>query len=95
MRRRPVWPWVAALLFVIGAGVGGWFLYSEVSNKLNSTKPVPVQLYLAMPEANARTKIKADGFGPSSTTTRAARRRAGSSSARTRPRATGSRRGAP
>jgi serine/threonine-protein kinase len=62
--RRPVWPWVAALLFVIGAGVGGWFLYSEISNKLNSTKPVAVELYLKMPEAQARQKIKADGFAP-------------------------------
>ena len=64
MHRRPVWPWIAALLFVLGAGVGGWFLYSEISNKLNSTKPVAVELYLNMPEAQARVKIKADGFQP-------------------------------
>src|SRR5438128_7142647 len=43
IHRRPVWPWIAALLFVIGAGIGGWFLYSEISNKLNSTKPVAVE----------------------------------------------------
>jgi beta-lactam-binding protein with PASTA domain/predicted Ser/Thr protein kinase len=64
IRRRPIWPWVAAFLFVVGAGVGGWFLYSEVSNKLNSTKPVPVNLYLNMTEANARARIKTDGFAP-------------------------------
>jgi len=64
MHRRPVWPWIAALLFVLGAGIGGWFLYSEISNKLNSTKPVAVELYLNMPEAQARAKIKADGFAP-------------------------------
>jgi eukaryotic-like serine/threonine-protein kinase len=64
MHRRPMWPWVAALLFVLGAGIGGWFLYSEISNKLNSTKPVAVELYLNMPEAQARVKIKADGFQP-------------------------------
>ena len=64
MHRRPMWPWVAALLFVLGAGIGGWFLYSEISNKLNSTKPVAVELYLNMPEAQARVKIKADGFAP-------------------------------
>jgi serine/threonine-protein kinase len=63
IHRRPVWPWIAALVFVLGAGVGGWFLYNEISNKLNSTKPVPVELYLNMPEAQARAKIKADGFG--------------------------------
>ena len=63
IHRRPVWPWIAALVFVAAAGVGGWFLYNEISNKLNSTKPVAVELYLNMPEAQARAKIKADGFG--------------------------------
>jgi serine/threonine-protein kinase len=63
-QRRPVWPWIAALLFVIGAGIGGWFLYTEISNRLNSTKPIPVGLYLKMPEAQARQKITADGFVP-------------------------------
>jgi beta-lactam-binding protein with PASTA domain/predicted Ser/Thr protein kinase len=64
IHRRPIWPWIAALIFVIAAAVGGWFLYREVSNKLDSTKPVPVELYLNMPEAQARNKIKADGFSP-------------------------------
>ena len=64
IHRRPVWPWVAALLFVIAAAIGGYFLYREISNKLNSTKPIPVGLYLKMPELNARQKIKADGFVP-------------------------------
>jgi serine/threonine-protein kinase len=59
-----MWPWVAALFFVLAAGVGGWFLYSEISNKLNSTKPVAVELYLNMQEAAARAKITTDGFAP-------------------------------
>jgi eukaryotic-like serine/threonine-protein kinase len=64
MRRRPVWPWVAALIFVLAAGVGGWFLYTQISNKLNSTKPVAVGLYLNQTEQLARQNIKADGFAP-------------------------------
>src|SRR5256884_4257522 len=64
IRRRPVWPWIAALFFVAGAGVGGWFLYAQISNKLNSTKPVAVELYLNMPEAQARQRIQTDGFAP-------------------------------
>jgi serine/threonine-protein kinase len=64
IHRRPIWPWVAALLFVVGAGIGGWFLYSQISDKLNSTKPVAVGLYLNTPEQLAREKIKADGFEP-------------------------------
>ena len=34
IHRRPVWPWIAALLFVVGAAIGGWFLYHQISNKL-------------------------------------------------------------
>jgi eukaryotic-like serine/threonine-protein kinase len=64
IHRRPVWPWIAALLFVIAAAVGGFFLYKQISNKLNSTKPITVGLYLKMPELNARQKITADGFVP-------------------------------
>jgi len=64
IHRRPVWPWIAALLFVVAAGIGGWFLYSQISDKLNSTKPVAVELYVNMPERQARDKIKADGFAP-------------------------------
>jgi serine/threonine-protein kinase len=59
-----VWPWIAALLFVIGAGIGGWFLYTQISNKLNSTKPIAIGLYLNQPEQLARQNIKADGFAP-------------------------------
>jgi serine/threonine-protein kinase len=62
IRRRPVWPWVAALIFVLAAAIGGWVLYSQISDKLNSTKPVAVELYVNMPERAAREKIKADGF---------------------------------
>jgi len=64
IHRRPVWPWVAALVFVIAAAVGGWFLYTQISNKLNSTKPIAVGLYLKMPETLARQKIRGDGFVP-------------------------------
>jgi serine/threonine-protein kinase len=64
IHRRPVWPWIAALLFVIGAGIGGWFLYTQISNKLNSTKPIAVGLYLNQQEQLARRNIKAEGFEP-------------------------------
>jgi beta-lactam-binding protein with PASTA domain/predicted Ser/Thr protein kinase len=64
IHRRPMWPWVAACLFVLGAAAGGWFLYDQVSNKLASNKVVPVELYLNMRETQARVKIAADGFSP-------------------------------
>ncbi|MFL5910115.1 MAG: Stk1 family PASTA domain-containing Ser/Thr kinase [Gaiellaceae bacterium] len=64
IHRRPVWPWIAALLFVIGAGIGGWFLYHQISNKLNSSTPVAVRNYVDENEQNATTNITADGFNP-------------------------------
>jgi len=64
VHRRPIWPWVAALLFVIGAGVGGWFLYDQISNKLSSGGSVPVELYTGMRQDLAKAKITADGFQP-------------------------------
>lgn len=60
--RRPVWPWIAALVFLIAAAIGGYLLYSQISEKLDSTKPIAVQNYLNMQERLARQKIKDDGF---------------------------------
>ncbi|HXR12555.1 MAG TPA: PASTA domain-containing protein, partial [Gaiellaceae bacterium] len=62
IHRRPVWPWIAALLFVIGAAVGGWFLYHEISNRLASNTPAAVRNYINENEQNASANIKADGF---------------------------------
>src|SRR5579862_2394092 len=64
MHRRPVWPWIAALVFVIGAGIGGWFLYHQISNKLASTAPIAVSNYLNETEQLATQNITADGFNP-------------------------------
>jgi eukaryotic-like serine/threonine-protein kinase len=60
--RRAVWPWIAALLFAIGAGIGGWFLYNQISNKLASTTPVAVRSYLNETQQLATTNIQSDGF---------------------------------
>ena len=62
IHRRPVWPWIAALLFVIGAAIGGWFLYHQISNKLASTTPAAVRAYLNENEQNATANIQSDGF---------------------------------
>src|SRR5438270_7014137 len=64
IHRRPVWPWIAALLFVIGAGIGGWFLYHQISNKLNSSTPIAVLNYVDENEQNATSNITTDGFNP-------------------------------
>jgi serine/threonine-protein kinase len=64
IHRRPVWPWIAALLFVIGAGIGGWFLYHQISNKLSSSTPIAVSNYVNETEQLATQNIQADGFNP-------------------------------
>ena len=43
VHRRPIWPWIAALLFVAGAGIGGWYIYHQISSKLSNSAPVAVR----------------------------------------------------
>jgi serine/threonine-protein kinase len=64
IHRRPVWPWLAALFFIVVAAIGGYLLYQQISNKLASNKPVGVGNYVGITEALARQKITADGFEP-------------------------------
>jgi len=62
IHRRPIWPWVAALAFVVGAVVGGWFLYKQISNKISSNAPVAVEYYINMTETDATQKIESIGL---------------------------------
>jgi eukaryotic-like serine/threonine-protein kinase len=62
IQRRPLWPWVAALLFVIGAGIGGWFIYHQIQNKLASNAVVPVSNYEGLRKEIAVAKVHSDGF---------------------------------
>jgi serine/threonine protein kinase len=64
IHRRPIWPWIAALLFVVGAGIGGWFLYHQISNKINSSAPIAVRDYRNETQQLAMQNITADGFNP-------------------------------
>jgi beta-lactam-binding protein with PASTA domain len=57
-----VWPWIAALLFVIGAGIGGWFIYHQIQNKLASNAVVPVNSYVGLRKEIAVEKVHSDGF---------------------------------
>src|SRR3954453_17520508 len=38
-RRRPVWPWVLAVLLLILAGVAAWFAYTKIQEQLDKSKP--------------------------------------------------------
>ena len=60
IHRRPIWPWIAAFAFVLGAGIGGWFLYQQISKKISSNAPVAVEYYVNLSQADAEAKITAD-----------------------------------
>jgi serine/threonine-protein kinase len=64
IHRRPVWPWIAALIFVVVAAIGGYLLYKQISHKLASNAPVAVGYYVGIQEQLARQRIKNDGFAP-------------------------------
>jgi eukaryotic-like serine/threonine-protein kinase len=62
IHRRPIWPWIAAAAFVIGAGIGGWFLYQQISKKISSNAPVAVEYYVNLTQAEAEAKIQSIGL---------------------------------
>ncbi|HET8893867.1 MAG TPA: Stk1 family PASTA domain-containing Ser/Thr kinase [Gaiellaceae bacterium] len=62
VHRRPVWPWIAALLFVAAAAIGGWFVYHQISHQLASNAVVPVSNYEGLRKELAVSKVHSDGF---------------------------------
>src|ERR671937_5866 len=62
-RRRALWPWLVALLFVAGAVVGGYFLYQQIQDQLSSAN-VRVANYKGLREILAVEKIHDAGLQP-------------------------------
>jgi eukaryotic-like serine/threonine-protein kinase len=62
--RRAIWPWLVALLFVIAAVVGGYFLYSQIQDQLSGSKTIAVGNYVGIREINADARIHASGLRP-------------------------------
>ena len=60
-RRRAVWPWFVALLFVAAAIVGGYFLYDQVQTQLTNSK-VAVENYRGLREITAVRQIHEKGL---------------------------------
>jgi beta-lactam-binding protein with PASTA domain/tRNA A-37 threonylcarbamoyl transferase component Bud32 len=60
-RRRAVWPWFVALLFVAAAIVGGYFLYDQVQTQLTNSK-VAVENYRGLREITAVRQIHDKGL---------------------------------
>jgi eukaryotic-like serine/threonine-protein kinase len=60
-RRRALWPWFVALLFVAAAVIGGYFLYDQVQSQLANSK-VAVGDYRGLREINAVREIGGKGL---------------------------------
>ena len=63
-RRRPIWPWLLALALVVSAGAAGWYVWTQIQNQLNTSKPVTVPLVLNLKQNNAVAQIKGVGLTP-------------------------------
>lgn len=60
-RRRALWPWFVALLFVVAAVIGGYFLYDQIQTQLSNSK-VAVGDYRGLREINAVREIRGKGL---------------------------------
>ena len=57
-----MWPWLAALLFVVAAGVGGWYVWRQLSNP--GVAKVHVEYYVNERRAQAVRQIDQIGLKP-------------------------------
>jgi len=62
--RRPIWPWLLAVLLLAAAGYAGYFVYTKVEHQLSSPASVQVPFVEGIRENLARDKIKQAGLKP-------------------------------
>jgi len=63
-RRRSWWPWLIVAGLLIAAGIGGWLVYDNLRQQLDTSKPVAVQEYQGLLEPKAVALIVRGGFEP-------------------------------
>ena len=64
VRRRPIWPWLLALVFIVLAGLAGWFAWTQVQDQLNANKVVRMPYVEGDRESLAVQKIINQGLEP-------------------------------
>jgi serine/threonine-protein kinase len=64
VRRRPIWPWLLALIFIALAGLAGWFAWTQVQDQLNANKVVRMPFVEGDRESLAVQKIINAGLEP-------------------------------
>jgi serine/threonine-protein kinase len=63
-RRRPVWPWLLAVLLLIGALVAGFYVWDQIQDEITGAKPVAVPLVEGQRWPEARRNIRNAGLRP-------------------------------
>jgi serine/threonine-protein kinase len=63
-RRRPIWPWILAVLLLAAAGVAAWFAYTKIQEQLNASKPVSVPNVVGIRESLATQKLQEQSLVP-------------------------------
>ena len=61
-RRRPVWPWLLALLLVVAAGVSGYYAFGKIQDSLGGSGTVSVPFVVQMREDLAVAKLNGKGL---------------------------------
>src|SRR5207248_9647016 len=57
-RRRPIWPWILAVLLLAAAGGAAWFAYTKIQDQLSKSKPVSVPNVEGIREPLAIQKLR-------------------------------------
>jgi len=61
-RRRNVFPWLLALGLICAAAVAGWYVWTQIQDELQASKPVAVPLVVGLREELAIAKITDAGL---------------------------------
>jgi eukaryotic-like serine/threonine-protein kinase len=61
-RRRPIWPWLLALLLLAGALVAGVFVWNQIQDEISGAKPVIVPFVEGQRWPDARRNIREAGL---------------------------------
>jgi serine/threonine-protein kinase len=57
-RRRPVWPWLIAVVLLAAAGVAAFFAYEKIQDQLNANKPIAVPSFVGQRQVLAEQNIR-------------------------------------
>jgi eukaryotic-like serine/threonine-protein kinase len=63
-RRRPIWPWLLGLLLLVGALVGGVYVWDQIQDEISGAKPVVVPFVEGQRWPQARQNIRRVGLRP-------------------------------